>query len=112
MIVDTHATHIIAYIVNMTLRCSRCKVWKNDEDYTYKTKKGYFYTNCDACRDKLTSYRSDTIKQQIKEERINTTTTMICECGKKITLHGNADYYIRRHIETKAHKERVRASQD
>lgn len=91
----------------MVLLCKRCKQWKHDEEYTYKTKQGYFYLYCDSCRDKLTTYRDETVKQNIKEQKKSTTTQIDCECGKKITLHGNADYYIRRHLGSKYHITRV-----
>lgn len=88
----------------MTIRCIRCKVWKNDKDFTYKTKEGYFYTYCDNCRDKLNEYRDENIKEQIKQLRKSQTTTIDCDCGKTIKVYGNCDYYIRRHLETKYHK--------
>jgi hypothetical protein len=94
---------ILTILVLMTTKCSRCKVYKNEEDYTYKNKQGFLYTYCDRCRDKLTTYRNNTIKDTIKENRTINTHTIQCECGKKIKLHGNCDYYIKRHTSSKYH---------
>jgi hypothetical protein len=94
---------LIHTISVMSTKCSRCKVYKNEEDYTYKTKQGYFYTYCDKCRDKLTKYRDDTIKDTIKQNRTIDTRIIECVCGKKIKVHGNCDYYIKRHTSSKYH---------
>lgn len=99
MTVDSHKN----YGALMTNRCCRCKVWKNEEDYTYRTKEGYYYTYCDICRDKYNSYRDD-VKEKIKEDRNLNTSIIDCKCGKKIKLYGNCDYYLKRHLESKYHK--------
>lgn len=88
----------------MTTPCTRCKVWKDDTEYTYRTKDGYFYTYCDKCRDKLEQYRDDNVKEAIKELRKSQTITINCNCGKSIKVHGNSDYYIKRHLGSNYHK--------